>query len=48
MIAEQRKKIVDAFSSSRKTAAEMPRLLKIRCSAISGFISKARAEQKAA
>ena len=46
--AEQRKEIVDAVSSGRKTAAEMARLFKIHRGTISRFISKARADQKAA
>src|SRR5208337_5329851 len=46
--AEQRKEIVDAVSSGRKTAAEMARLFKIHRGTISRFISKARADEKAA
>ena len=46
--AEQRKEIVDAVSSGRKTAAEMARLFKIHRGTISRFISKVRADQKAA
>ena len=45
--AEQRKEIVDAVSSGRKTAAEMARLFKIHRGTISRFISKARADEKA-
>ena len=45
---EQREEIVDAVSSGRKTAAEMARLFKIHRGTISRFISKARADQKAA
>jgi DNA invertase Pin-like site-specific DNA recombinase len=46
--AEQRKQIVDAVSSGRKTAAEMARLFKIHRGTISRFISTARADEKAA
>ena len=46
--AEQRMEIVDAVSSGRKTAAEMARLFKIHRGTISRFISKARADEKAA
>jgi len=46
--AEQRKEIVDAVSSGRKTAAEMARLFKVHRATISRFISQARAEEKAA
>jgi DNA invertase Pin-like site-specific DNA recombinase len=46
--AEQRKEIVDAVSSGRKTAADMARLFKIHRGTISRFISKARADEKAA
>src|SRR5208337_4498345 len=46
--AEQRKEIVDAVSSGRKTAAEMARLFKIHRGTISRFISKARGDEKAA
>ncbi len=46
--AEQRKEIVDAVSSGRKTAAEMARLFKIHRGTISRFISTARADEKAA
>ena len=38
--AEQRKEIVEAVSSCRKTAAEMARLFKIHRGTISRFISK--------
>ena len=44
--AEQRKEIVDAVASGRKTAAEMARLFKIYRATISRFISKARADEK--
>ena len=44
--AEQRKEIVDAVASGRKTAAEMARLFKIHRATISRFISKARADEK--
>jgi DNA invertase Pin-like site-specific DNA recombinase len=46
--AEQRKEIVEAVSSGRKTAAEMARLFKIHRGTISRFISKARTDEKAA
>ncbi len=46
--AEQRKEIVDAVSSGRKTAAEMARLFKIHRGTISRFISTARVDEKAA
>jgi DNA invertase Pin-like site-specific DNA recombinase len=46
--AEQRKEIVDAVSSGRKTAAQMARLFKIHRGTISRFISKSRADEKAA
>jgi DNA invertase Pin-like site-specific DNA recombinase len=46
--AEQRKEIVEAVSSGRKTAAEMARLFKIHRATISRFISQARADEKSA
>lgn len=46
--AEQRKEIVEAVSSGRKTAAEMARLFKIHRGTISRFISKARTDEKSA
>ena len=42
---DQRREIVDAVSSGRKTAAEMARLFKIHRATISRFISRARANQ---
>ena len=45
---EQRKEIVEAVSSGRKTAAEMARLFKIHRATISRFISRARADQNLA
>ncbi len=48
LTAEQRKEIVEAVSSGRKTAAEMARLFKIHRGTISRFISKARTDEKAA
>jgi DNA invertase Pin-like site-specific DNA recombinase len=45
---DQRREIVDAVSSGRKTAAEMARLFKIHRATISRFISKARADPKLA
>jgi DNA invertase Pin-like site-specific DNA recombinase len=44
--AEQRKEIINAVSSGRKTAAEMARLFKIHRATISRFISQARAAEK--
>ena len=41
--AEQRKEIVEAVSSGRKTAAEIARLFKIHRATVSRFISQARA-----
>ena len=46
--AEQRKEIVEAVSSGRRTAAEMARLFKIHRATISRFISQAGADEKSA
>jgi DNA invertase Pin-like site-specific DNA recombinase len=46
--AEQRKEIVEAVSSGRKTAAEIARLFKIHRATVSRFISQARVADKPA
>jgi len=45
---EQRREIVDAVSSGRKTAAEMARLFKIHRATISRFVSHTRVTEKPA
>jgi DNA invertase Pin-like site-specific DNA recombinase len=46
--AEQKKEIVEAVASGRKSAAEMARLFKIHRGTISRFVSQARAVRKPA
>ena len=46
--AEQRKEIVEAVSSGRKTAAEIARLFKIHRATVSRFVSQNRAAKKPA
>jgi DNA invertase Pin-like site-specific DNA recombinase len=46
--AEQRKEIVEAVSSGRKTAAEIARLFKIHRATVSRFVSQARVAKKPA
>ena len=45
---EQRKEIIEAVASGRKSAAEMARLFKIHRATISRFVSQARATEKPA
>jgi DNA invertase Pin-like site-specific DNA recombinase len=44
--AEQRKEIVEAVSSGRKTATEIARLFKIHRATVSRFVSQARVAKK--
>ena len=46
--AEQKKEIVEAVASGRKSAAEMARLFKIHRATISRFVSQARTAEKPA
>jgi len=47
IIAEQKKEIVEAVASGRKSAAEMARLFKIHRATISRFVSQARGSRNA-
>ena len=46
--AEQRKEIVEAVSSGRKTTAEIARLFKIHRATVSRFVSQGRVTEKPA